>query len=150
MPGMDDALVVALRRLAPTLLVIGSLAFGCSDDGPGDDDGSAGSAGSGNGSATTEGAGASGASGGQPGVGGGGATGGADSSCPTTQPRGRESCSDDGQVCEYGEECCCGQCFPSYSCVCSEDVWSCSYTDACFAPSCGGAGGDSSGRGGGI
>ncbi|MEJ7733858.1 MAG: hypothetical protein WKG00_32270 [Polyangiaceae bacterium] len=138
-----------VRRVSPALFLGGALVFGCSDDGddgPTDD----GSAGSGNASSSSgAGASGSGAAGGQ-GSGGSGATGGAASNCPAAQPRGRESCSDDGLVCEYGDECCCGQCFPSYGCVCSGGVWGCSYTDACFAPSCGGTGGESSGRGGGA
>ncbi len=41
-------------------------------------------------------------------------------------------------VCEYGEECCCGECYPSLVCTSTGDGdWACYNTDACMVPSCG-------------
>ena len=59
--------------------------------------------------------------------------------CPATAPiSGSESCSTGGQMCTYGEECCCGECFPSMECECQYDLgdWGCWYTEACNIPSC--------------
>jgi len=38
--------------------------------------------------------------------------------------------------CEYGQECCCGQCHPSLVCNCLEGSWGCYATDACMIPGC--------------
>lgn len=38
--------------------------------------------------------------------------------------------------CEYGQECCCGQCFPSLVCNCLDGTWGCYATDACMIPGC--------------
>jgi hypothetical protein len=39
-------------------------------------------------------------------------------------------------TCEYGTECCCGQCYPSTVCTCMEGGWGCYATDACMIPGC--------------
>lgn len=57
--------------------------------------------------------------------------------CPTVPPIG-ESCSVDGLRCDYGTECCCGECFASTFCGCQSGDWACGATDACFIESCAG------------
>jgi hypothetical protein len=49
-----------------------------------------------------------------------------------------EKCAIPGQKCEIGQECCCGQCYPSLVCTCGAagQAWSCSNTDACMISSC--------------
>ncbi len=43
----------------------------------------------------------------------------------------------DGLLCEYGQECCCGECHPSIQCFgTGQPGLACLYTDACLAPSC--------------
>jgi|GEM_PF-1162477 len=64
-------------------------------------------------------------------------------SCPAEVPAGG-SCTVDGLDCDYGQECCCGDCFPSTSCTCAGGTWACLATDACFIPSCGDGEGDTS------
>ena len=54
--------------------------------------------------------------------------------CPTTPPG--ESCSDEGLSCDYGSECCCGDCFSSMFCDCSDGSWVCGATDACLVATC--------------
>merc|ERR1712130_1047697 len=44
-------------------------------------------------------------------------------------------CDYEGQ-CEFGEETCCGQTFPSLVCQCGGERSFCYYTDACFHPNC--------------
>ncbi|TNF28238.1 MAG: hypothetical protein EP329_18235 [Deltaproteobacteria bacterium] len=61
--------------------------------------------------------------------------------CPASEPLG-DSCATDGLHCDYGQECCCGQCYPSISCTCAGGTWACLATDACFSPSCPDGGGD--------
>ncbi len=59
--------------------------------------------------------------------------------CPDAPPIGRDApgCNDPGLVCNYGEECCCGECYPEIFCQCDEDgTFSCSFTDACLDPEC--------------
>lgn len=58
-------------------------------------------------------------------------------SCPVAEPIG-ETCdpADDGLSCEWGTECCCGECFPSTVCECTGGSWACYATDACMIPSC--------------
>jgi hypothetical protein len=51
--------------------------------------------------------------------------------CPAAAPIG-ESCSAEGLSCEYGQECCCGDCGPSISCQCSGGGWACLNTDRCL------------------
>ena len=56
-------------------------------------------------------------------------------SCPAEAPLGIEAC--DGELsCEYGEECCCGECYPSLICNCTDGRWGCYFTDACLHPGC--------------
>jgi hypothetical protein len=50
------------------------------------------------------------------------------------------ACSSAGLLCEYGQECCCGQCYPSISCTCDGNLFACHATDACFRPDCPDAG----------
>lgn len=45
---------------------------------------------------------------------------------------GEGDCGNIGTTCGFGEECCCGECFASTSCVCTESGWACHATDACF------------------
>lgn len=62
----------------------------------------------------------------------------ADPSCPEAPPIG-ETCEDDGVACEWGTECCCGDCFASTFCECAGGEWACHATDACFIESCEGS-----------
>lgn len=50
--------------------------------------------------------------------------------CPVSQPMGG-SCIGEMQ-CEYGSECCCGKCFPTYIAQCLNGQWMSFYTDACM------------------
>jgi len=59
--------------------------------------------------------------------------------CPATEPIG-ESCSTDGLQCNYGQECCCGQCYNAIECTCQGTSFACMYTDACLIPGCPDAG----------
>lgn len=57
--------------------------------------------------------------------------------CPADAPVGVSSgCAAEGQRCEYGQECCCGQCAPSLVCTCQAGQWGCYYTDFCMIPGC--------------
>lgn len=61
-------------------------------------------------------------------------------SCPAEAPIGtQETCASDTR-CEYGIECCCGNCYPSIVCQCADDTWACHATDACMIPGCPDAG----------
>jgi len=57
------------------------------------------------------------------------------SECPTEWPnifeQLNEKCFGD-LTCEYGEECCCGKCYPSFVSKCMNRRWVSSYTDACL------------------
>jgi hypothetical protein len=53
--------------------------------------------------------------------------------CPAQDPLGVESCEGPAH-CEYGQECCCGSCYPSLVCNCEGGHWACYYTDACMIP----------------
>ena len=53
--------------------------------------------------------------------------------CPDAASIGT-SCTSDGLVCNYGQECCCGSCYTSTVCTCDGKGWSCYATDACLAP----------------
>jgi hypothetical protein len=83
---------------------------------------------------------------GSTGAGGGGAE------CPEEWPDfgGATACSAPGVECDFGMECCCGNCFTSYVCECSAGFWSCYYTDACFGPCEGAGGAGGAGGGGGV
>lgn len=56
--------------------------------------------------------------------------------CPAEEPTPNAPCTDEGLTCEFGQECCCGDCFPSFSCTCLSGTWACLFTDACLAPPC--------------
>lgn len=57
--------------------------------------------------------------------------------CPATYEEANgATCSEIGQECSYGEECCCGTCFPSIRCTCMGTTYGCAYTEACMPPSC--------------
>jgi hypothetical protein len=62
---------------------------------------------------------------------------GISSACPNDAPTPNPDpvqCAGSGH-CEYGQECCCGDCFPSILCECTEQgVWGCYYTEACMPP----------------
>ncbi|MFT6397590.1 MAG: hypothetical protein ACJAYU_002344 [Bradymonadia bacterium] len=62
-----------------------------------------------------------------------------DPACSSEPPIG-ETCSaaNEGVSCEWGTECCCGDCFASTFCDCTDGVWGCGATDACFIGSCAG------------
>lgn len=57
------------------------------------------------------------------------------SDCGALNPSPGGACSDDGLRCEIGQECCCGQCYPSMVCQCGEGSWGCYATDACLGAS---------------
>lgn len=38
--------------------------------------------------------------------------------------------------CDYGQDCCCGDCFPSMVFVCEDAKWEAMYSDACLSPIC--------------
>lgn len=59
------------------------------------------------------------------------------SSCPAEPPVGGDcSAGEEALECEWGEECCCGECYPSMVCSCTNGSWACMATDACMRPSC--------------
>ena len=68
--------------------------------------------------------------------------------CPAEPAIGQGGCTKPGLTCNYGQECCCGKCYPSTVCSCNSDgTWACYATDACMIPpdSCGDtSGGDTS------
>lgn len=59
------------------------------------------------------------------------------SACPSDSPMGMQDggCLT-GQRCEYGQECCCGECAPSLVCECFGGAWGCHNTDFCLIPGC--------------
>lgn len=61
---------------------------------------------------------------------------GDDDSCPAEAPLSFDvPCSQDDLECNYGEECCCGECHPSVRSVCRGGTWASLYTDACIGVS---------------
>lgn len=75
------------------------------------------------------------------------ATDAAAGACPAEPPFGvTEACPSDGLRCEFGQECCCGQCFASVVCLCTAAGWGCYATDACMVPACLDAGPPDAGR----
>ena len=103
------------------------------------DSGTADTAGGDSGTTDTAGgdSGATDTAGGDSGATDSGATDTADTSalCPAEEPIGLGACIGD-VTCEYGEECCCGECHPSIVCSCSGGTWSCHATDACMIAGC--------------
>ena len=55
--------------------------------------------------------------------------------CPAEAPVGVAGCEGPAH-CEYGEECCCGECHPSLVCDCEGGSWACYNTDACLIAGC--------------
>jgi hypothetical protein len=53
--------------------------------------------------------------------------------CPTAQPVPNSQCTGSA-TCEWGNECCCGKCYPSFICTCQAGTWACLYSDACLLP----------------
>ena len=53
--------------------------------------------------------------------------------CPAS-PAFSGKCSNEGLKCDYGQECCCGKCYPSTVCSCMGGSWACYATDACMLP----------------
>merc|ERR1712126_216424 len=57
-------------------------------------------------------------------------------SCPKEVPRSNSECNTNGVErelsCEYGEECCCGKCWPSLEAHCWDGRWALMYTDMCM------------------
>ncbi len=57
--------------------------------------------------------------------------------CPAEAPLGVQGVvCPAGQRCEYGQECCCGECAPSTVCECWDGAWGCHSTDFCLIPGC--------------
>ncbi len=56
--------------------------------------------------------------------------------CPAEVPIGGLECTQNGMQCDYGQECCCGQCYASTECTCQNGTFACLATDACMIPSC--------------
>jgi hypothetical protein len=56
--------------------------------------------------------------------------------CPAAGDLNNMACSEEGLTCNVGQECCCGECFPSLRCTCTGGQFSCYYTDACMRPAC--------------
>jgi len=57
--------------------------------------------------------------------------------CPVEEPESGSPCGHPaGEQCSYGEECCCGECYPSKRTECVGGRWMGWHTDACFHPNC--------------
>jgi len=58
--------------------------------------------------------------------------------CPPSEPEPDSSCDgyDNGLMCVYGQECCCGECFDSFKCSCEGGQWVCLNTYACLLLPC--------------
>jgi hypothetical protein len=54
--------------------------------------------------------------------------------CPSQPPIGASCTGTSGLKCEWGQECCCGKCYPSTVCTCDGNTWACYATDACMIP----------------
>ncbi len=46
------------------------------------------------------------------------------------------ACTQPGETCGIGQECCCGECFPSVQCECGAQGWECGITEACYGVVC--------------
>merc|ERR1719361_557661 len=53
--------------------------------------------------------------------------------CPAQRPLFGAPCVG-AMHCSYGQECCCGDCFPSEVFTCDDNVWTGMFTDACLGP----------------
>eukprot|EP00550_Attheya_septentrionalis_P011966 CAMPEP_0198303900 /NCGR_PEP_ID=MMETSP1449-20131203/57117_1 /TAXON_ID=420275 /ORGANISM="Attheya septentrionalis, Strain CCMP2084" /LENGTH=664 /DNA_ID=CAMNT_0044006407 /DNA_START=317 /DNA_END=2311 /DNA_ORIENTATION=+ len=62
--------------------------------------------------------------------------------CPFVNPLdGNDQCNTPGLACDYDQECCCGECFPSLKCVCGDSLtFNCFFTEACLNADCSGTG----------
>merc|ERR1719510_19650 len=58
------------------------------------------------------------------------------SGCPQEEPMMGGACRTDNLSCEYGEECCCGECHASRRFDCFDGMWAMLHTDACMRPNC--------------
>lgn len=64
-------------------------------------------------------------------------------SCPEARPVPGAACGVPEELsCTFGEECCCGACYPELSCGCRGGLWACFYLDRCLGAqiTCGDAG----------
>ena len=52
--------------------------------------------------------------------------------CPTAMPQPNAACTTPSVTCNFGQECCCGKCYPSLVCQCIGQTWACYATDACM------------------
>ena len=58
--------------------------------------------------------------------------------CPSVEPI-NDKCNTPGLTCDYGTECCCGECHTSLKCECGNDLtfmFMCYITDRCMYPKC--------------
>jgi len=55
--------------------------------------------------------------------------------CPVAQPLMGAKCAG-RMTCEYGQECCCGECYPSMIFMCDDGKWEAMFSDACMMPNC--------------
>eukprot|EP00978_Attheya_sp_CCMP212_P034996 scaffold149987_cov67-Attheya_sp.AAC.1 len=57
--------------------------------------------------------------------------------CPYEESVIGGKCNTPGLTCEYGEECCCGECHTSLKCECGNDsTFMCFFMDRCMRPNC--------------
>mmetsp|Transcript_127098 Transcript_127098/g.219259 ORF Transcript_127098/g.219259 Transcript_127098/m.219259 type:complete len:266 (-) Transcript_127098:44-841(-) len=56
------------------------------------------------------------------------------SNCPAQEPEVGLSCTPFQGSCPYGEECCCGECGPSFVVGCLDGTWQGYHTDRCLGP----------------
>ena len=65
----------------------------------------------------------------------------ADMNCPAAPPLDQTVIAPEALSCTYGEECCCGKCYPSIKCTAEagEEI-GCFYTEACMNAQCEDAG----------
>lgn len=60
-----------------------------------------------------------------------------DMNCPAEPPLDETIIAPEALSCAYGQECCCGKCYPSIMCTAQagEEI-GCFYTEACMNPQC--------------
>lgn len=56
--------------------------------------------------------------------------------CPVEPAIGVLGACGETRTCEYGQECCCGNCYAEMVCRCDGERWSCYATDSCMIPGC--------------